>query len=227
MLTIDKDYDFFASLLYYFGILTMGKEAYLDKRVLTIPNLVIRKLYVEQIQNMLLPGIKHDVMKVAETFYLTGNMQPVCDFIENRYFKIFSNRDYRWINELTVKTVFLTLLFDDFLYIMDSETVLERNYADLTMIVRHDRRKFELLDILIEFKYINLPDAKLTGQKAKEMSIDELKALPIVEEKLSEAKAMLKQYSKILRGKYGDLLRLHSYGVVSIGFDRVVWEEVG
>jgi hypothetical protein len=226
MLTVTKDYDFFASLLYYFGILTMGGEAYLDKSVLTIPNLVIRKLYVEQIQDMLLPGYKNDAVKAAETFYLTGSLQPVCDFIENRYFTIFSNRDYRWTNELTVKSVFLTLLFNDFLYIMDSEASLERSYADLTMIVRPDKRKFNLIDILIEFKYINLTDARLTGKMAKGMLIDELKAIPIVQEKLSEAQEKLKQYSQILREKYDDLLRLHCYGVVSIGFDRVVWEEL-
>jgi hypothetical protein len=79
---------------------------------------------------------------------------------------------------------------------------------------------------LIEFKYISLTDAKLTGEKAKEMSIDELKAIPIVKEKLSEAETKVKQYSEILNQKYGDLLRLHSYSVVSIGFDRLVWEEV-
>jgi hypothetical protein len=226
MLTTDKDYDFFASLLYYFGVLTMGGEAYIDKRVLTIPNMVIQKLYVEQIQDRLLSGIKRDAMNTAEVFFLTGNLQPVCDFIENRYFPIFSNRDYRWTNELTVKTVFLTLLFNDFLYIMDSEPALERSYADLTMIVRPDKRKFNLLDILIEFKYINLSDAQLTGQKAKEMSIDELKALLIVKKNFSEAQGKLKQYSQILRKKYGDLLKLHSFGVVCIGFDRVMWEEL-
>jgi len=33
-------------------------------------------------------------------------------FVEQRYFKVFDNRDYRWANELTVKTAFLTLLSD-------------------------------------------------------------------------------------------------------------------
>jgi len=29
-----------------------------------------------------------------------------------------------------------------------------------------------------------------------------------------------------LINKYGDAMRLHSYSVVSIGFDRLVWDEV-
>lgn len=39
--------------------------------------------------------------------------------MEQRYFPIFDNRDYRWANKLTLKTAFLTLLFDDRLYIVD------------------------------------------------------------------------------------------------------------
>jgi hypothetical protein len=228
MLYMTKDNIFFASLLYYFGVLTMGGDTPLGEIILRIPNLVIRKLYVEQIQDMMLPDFtsREDARHSAQALYQKGDMQPLCDFIEKRYFKVFSNRDYRWTNELTVKTAFLTLLYNDTFYIMDSETAIERGYADLTMILRPDMRKYQLLDILIEFKYVGLTDAKLTGEKASEMTIDELKVIPVVKEKLSETKGQLRQYAEILKHKYGDLLRLHSYGVVSIGFDRLVWEEV-
>nr|VFK57741.1 MAG: hypothetical protein BECKTC1821F_GA0114240_102011 [Candidatus Kentron sp. TC] len=40
-------------------------------------------------------------------------MQPLCDFVERKYFRVFSNRDYRWSNELTINTAFPTLLFND------------------------------------------------------------------------------------------------------------------
>ena len=49
-------------------------------------------------------------------------MGPLCEFVEQRYFRVFHNPDYRWANELTVKTAFLTLLYNDILYNMDSET---------------------------------------------------------------------------------------------------------
>jgi hypothetical protein len=226
MLYMTKDTIFLASLLYYFGVLTMAGDTPFGKIILKIPNLVIRKLYVEQIQDMMLPDVKDDAQRAAETLYQYGDMQPLCDFIEQRYFRIFSNRDYRWSNELTVKTAFLTLLFNDTFYIMDSETALERSYADLTMILRPDMRKYQLLDILIEFKYVSLPDADLTGEKAKQMTVDALKAIPHVKEKLSEANSKLMQYRDILINKYGDAMRLHSYSVVSIGFDRLVWDEI-
>jgi len=56
MLHAPKDIGFVASLLYYFGILTLGGITPIGELILTIPNLAIRKLYAEQIQEMLLPN---------------------------------------------------------------------------------------------------------------------------------------------------------------------------
>ncbi len=228
MLDASKDDTFMISLLYYFGVLTFGGDTELGKLILKIPNLVVRKLYVERIQEMLLPdlGDKNEALRVGEALFSTGDMQPLCDFIEERYFKVFDNRDYRWTNELTVKTAFLTLLFNDTFYIMDSETELERGYADLTMILRPDMRRYPLLDILMEFKYIGLKDLGLSGAEVKQMGREELKALAPIQKKLAESKANLRGYRQALEVKYGNELRLHSYIVVALGFDRLVWEAV-
>ncbi len=127
---------------------------------------------------------------------------------------------------MTVKTAFLSLLFNDILYIMDSEPEIGRGYADLVMIIRPDMRRFEVLDILIEFKYLSLDEVGLTGEGVRGMSREELRSLPQVEEKLAQARTQLGKYRPLLEAKYGDLLRLHTYAVVSLGFDRLVWEEV-
>lgn len=227
MLTAAKDNTFMASLLYFFGVLTFGGQTELRKLILKIPNLVVRKLYVERIQEMFLPDFRSDeVAQICETFYLSGNLQPLCDFIEQRYFKVFDNRDYRWTNELTIKTVFLTLLFNDLYYIIDSEPSLDRGYADLIMILRPDMRQSRLLDILIEFKYVSLKDAKLSGEAIRQLSMDELKGFAPVQQKLREAQAKLNGYRQTLASTYGDTLRLHAYSVVALGFERVVWVEV-
>lgn len=63
---------------------------------------------------------------------------------------------------------------------MDSEPALERSCADLIMIVRPDMRQYQLLDLLLEFKYVSLPNAKLDGAAARRLSLDEIKALPFV-----------------------------------------------
>ncbi|MEN8219314.1 MAG: hypothetical protein ABFS56_23725 [Pseudomonadota bacterium] len=130
MLTATKETPFMASLLYYFGVLTFGGYTSGGELILRIPNLVVRKLYIEQIQKMLLPEsmAKDEAGRVAKLFYQTGNMQPLCQFMEQRYFKVFDNRDYRWTNEFTLKMAFLTLLFNDTFYIMDSETSLGTGY---------------------------------------------------------------------------------------------------
>jgi hypothetical protein len=222
-----KDTTFMASLLYYFGVLTLDGRTPFGELILKIPNLVVRKLYVERIQEMLLPDVnKNDEMvRAARTFYSTGDMQPLCDFIEVR-FSVFDNRDYRWSNELTIKTAFLITLFNDTFYIMDSETALKRDYADMTMIVRPDMRKYQLLDILIEFKYISLKDLALSGDQLEDMSRAELQSIPLVQEKFAESKTKLNGYRQVLEDKYGDLLRLYCFSVVSLGFERLLWTQV-
>ncbi|WP_165741527.1 AAA family ATPase [Candidatus Thiosymbion oneisti] len=220
-----KDTGFVASLLYYFGILTLGGVTPFGELILRIPNLVIRKLYAEQIQEMLLPeGRDGDlVRRAAEALYQRGDLQPLCDFVEQKYFKVFSNRDYAWSNELTVKTAFLTLLFNDTLYIMESEAEIERGHADLTMIVRPDRRQYRILDILIEFKFVSLKEAGLDGKTLETMDRDALRALPAVQSKQREAEVGLARYRAKLKTKFGALPRLHSFSVVAVGFERLVF----
>ena len=223
-----KDTSFVASLLYYFGILTLGGRSPFGELILRIPNLVIRKLYAEQIQEMLLPEAKDGDMarRAAQALYQHGDMQPLCDFVEKKYFKVFSNRDYRWSNELTIKTAFLTLLFNDTLYMMESEAEIERAHPDLTMIVRPDMREYRVLDILIEFKFVSLGEAGLDGEAVAKMDHKALCALPAVQAKQREAETGIERYRARLATKFGDSLRLHSFSVVSVGFERLVFEEL-
>ncbi len=228
MLYATKSQTFMASLLYYFGVLTMaGEDPVWGELILEIPNLVIRRLYAESLQEMLWPNFQdEDTRKqIIRTFYGTGNIQPLTEFIEQHYFKALDNRDYRWANELSVKLVFLTLLFNDTFYIMDSESSLERTYADLTMIIRPDMRRFKLQDFLFEFKYVSLKEVALSGEQVKAMSLAELQELPLVKQRLTEAKQALTGYGLVLAKVYGDQLRLRSYSVVAIGFERLVGEE--
>ena len=152
-------------------------------------------------------------------------MRPLCEFVEQRYFKVFHNRDYIWANELTVKTAFLTLLYNDIFYIMDSESEADRRYADLTMIVRPDMRRFTILDILIEFKFVRLKDAGVSGEQARKLTREELRALPQMAGAMNDAKLQVKSYGEILEKRHGKL-RLRKYAVVSLGFERIWWDEI-
>nr|VFJ42279.1 MAG: Predicted AAA-ATPase [Candidatus Kentron sp. FW] len=225
MLHAPKDKGFVASLLYYFGILTFGGISPFGELILTIPNLVIRKLYAESIREMLLPEGKDREMaeQVAEVLYQHGDIRPLCEFVEQKYFKVFSNRDYAHVNELTVKTAFLTLLFNDTLYIMESETEVQRGHTDLSMIVRPDMRQYRVLDILIEFKFVSLKETGVDGKALEEMDSEVLRALPAVQAKQREAEEGLARYREKLHGKFGDVLRLKCFSVVAVGFERVVF----
>ena len=169
--TKTKDFTFMASFLYYFGVLTMAGKTEAGELILKTPNLVVQSLYVDIIREMLLPESleKDEGVNAAKKLYQKGDIKPVCDFIEQKYFQVFSNRDYISANELTVKTAFLTLLYNNILYIMDSEPETGRGYADLTMIIRPDMRQYKILDILLEFKFVHLKEAGMTGEQAKQL----------------------------------------------------------
>jgi len=219
---------FMASLLYYLGILTLGGVNQDGKLILQIPNLVIQGLYAERLAELLLPDAQEREAgkRATETLYQQGDMQPLCDFIEQRIFPVFDNRDYIQANELTIKTAFLTLLFNDTFYVMDSEPALQRSYADLTMILRPEMRRFHLLDILAEFKFVKLSELTQSGVELRQMERNALLALDPVKTKLAEAKTQLPRYRKTLTQKYGSALRLRTYAVIAIGFERLVWLEM-
>jgi len=230
VLASQKENQFLISLLYYFGVLTLTtKRNRYGEPTFQIPNLVIRGLYAERIREMVLPTGRDldEGKRVAQQLYQQGQIEPLCDFIEQRQFKVFDNRDYRKAGELAVKAVFLALLFNDIMYIMDSEPALGRRYGDLLMLVRPDKRQYALLDVLIEFKYIPLGDVKLTGEQVRGKSRAELQTLPAVETAFTSAKQQLISYRQTLDEKYGDLLDLRTFTVVAVGYDRLVWREEG
>jgi hypothetical protein len=222
-----KDQRFLASLLYYFGILTLKGETADGKLRLTVPNLVMRRLYVERLQEMLLPEPmeRDDGIRAAERVYTTSDMQPLADFIEQHFFRIFHNPDYQWANELTVKTLFLALLYNDTLYIMDSEPEVERRYPDLTMIIRPDMRRFKIFDVLIEFKYVTLADLKMTGEQVRKADGQTLRQIPLMQRAMQAAREQATDYGDALQRKYPDL-RLKRFAVVAVGFERLWWEAV-
>ena len=227
ILATQQETSFLASLLYYFGVLTLGGRNRQAKLILKIPNLVVRRLYVEHLTQLLLPPSEREAGQlVADIFCGTGDMEPLADFIEQRYFKIFDNRDYKGANELTLKTIFLTVLFNDTTYIMDSELALERTYTDFTMIVRPDMRQYQLLDILIELKFLKLSEAELKGLEARKKTRQEVLALKKVKKEMDAAVAQVKGYQTRLLAKYGSTLNLRTYAVVAVGFEKVVWQEV-
>ncbi len=222
-----KDQPFMASLLYYFGILTLTGETDFRESILNIPNLVARSLYVERLRELWLETYedKTRIPQLRKYFCQTGDLGPLVDFIEQHYFPVLSNRDYRWSNELMVKIVFLTLLFDDRLYMMVSETEIDHGYVDLSLIVRVDQRRSRALDLLLEFKYVSLKELELTGEQVRAAAPEDLLARSAVKRELKAAAEQARRYGGALTARYG-LTDLRLYAVVGLGLERVVWQNV-
>jgi len=222
-----RDYTFLVSFLYYFGVLTIAGETEELQVILKVPNLVMKSLYVERIQKMLLPEPedRDDGREAAKLVYQKGEMAPLCRFMEERYFKVFHNRDYRWANELTLKTAFLTLLYNDIIYIMDSETEIDRRYADLTMIIRPDKRYGKIFDVLIEFKFVKLKNAGMSADQVTGLTDDELCQIPEIAKQIKDGEKQVKEYGKKLEQRHGNL-RLQKFVVVALGFERVCFRKI-
>jgi len=99
------------------------------------------------------------------------------------------------------------------------------------MIIRPEMRHYSVFDLLIEFKYVPLKaltaeEGRLTGAAVAEKSQAELVSLNAVQEAFSQARTQLDAYRQTLVQKYGAALKLRTYTVVAVGFERLLWEEV-
>jgi len=220
-----QDNTFMVSYLYYFGMLTIKSQTPTRHLLLEPPNLVVKNLYANQVLRFLLP-LGADRSKSSELvmyFFNHHDLTPLIQFVEEKLFPVFTNRDYRWMNEFALKTVFTTLLCDDINYAMFSEPELSRGFADLCLILRPDARDAALFDLLFEFKYV--PVSKLNEKNMDQLSEKDIRSKSPVKKAFIDAKKQLMFYSKGLQTKFGSQLKLKQYAVVSIGFDRLFFEE--
>ena len=97
--------------------------------------------------------------------------------------------------------------------------------VDLSLIVRPDMRRFNALDLVIEFKYISLKDLNLSGEQLTAKTQAELEALPAVVAKLDEATEQAQRYGAVLQQRYG-LSAVHRFAVVGLGLERVVFRRL-
>jgi len=220
-----SDETFLASFLTFFGMLTIEGESPAGALRLTVPNLVTRKLYAEQVKRFLLPAgeDRTTAWPPAQAVLERGEIAELVAFVEEKIFPTMSNRDYRFMDEHALKMVFLTLLFNDVTHLVVSEPELGRGYADLCLLRRFDRRLAALYDLVFEFKYVPLGELGLTGAELRGMERGELEKLEPVARRLDEAKEQLERYRQALEKRHGDL-HLELFAVVSLGFEcLVVW----
>ena len=231
-----RDKTALGSFLFYFGMLTIVEETPRRTLHLTPPNLVVRKLYVEQVLHQLLAGERAapDLGSPAWELMENGDIEPLLDLVEDKLFPRFSARDSRWFNELAVKTAFLALLFQDVNYRLLSEPAIDgaaplgkgHGFADLVLLLRPDARATPLADLLLEFKLVKPEELGEDATRLDVLEREALAAAPPVAAALEQAAAQARRYRAGLLARYGDSLRLRTYAVVAIGFVRLVAREV-
>jgi Predicted AAA-ATPase len=220
-----QDTSFLGSYLFYFGMLTLRMRKTEAKTVeLEVPNEVMHGLFVERLRKILIPlgASRSAADALLFAFLRSGDLEPLLDFIEARLFPTFSNRDAVRADELTVKTVFLTLLWNDVSYITHSEPELDHRYADLCLLRRPDARASSLWDLLFEFKRLSLKELGMSGEEVKSTPRAELIELPKVRETLDQAEKQLAAYRAALGRGRGETLKLRAFAVVALGFERLV-----
>jgi len=232
---IREDRGSVASLLYFMGLLTLTEVP----GRLRVPNLVVRKLFLERLLEIYLPepSASYAARETALRFFQNGDLAPLLTFFEEKLLPVLSNRDRGasprqeggsggGINEMVLKTLFLSVLFDDTRYVTWSEMEVERSYADLCLLVRPEMRRFGFLDFLFELKLIRRKDLGKSGHDLREMSEAELRRLPAVVQALSDARAQARRYGTALLRRRGEELALRSYVVVAVDLERLIGEEV-
>jgi hypothetical protein len=221
-----KTREFMGSYLYFMGMLTMGKKLLSGNMELTIPNPVTQNLYIDGLARWIIADpLERDMgFDAANQFKQQGKIAPLRKYIEKNVFPTFHWRDKRWVNELTIKTIFMCLMMDETNFLMISERQSRSGYADLAMIVRPDRRHFHLKNVLIEFKYIKTKNLKIKDIKGQtDTSLFKLKP---VEKKIKEAQSQANEYSKELLEEFGHDLKLTTYAVIAIGFERLLYKKL-
>ena len=88
-----------------------------------------------------------------------------------------------------------------------------------------DKRHAVVYDVLIEFKFVILKDAGITGTQAEKLSENALFANPLIRQELDNGTKQVIEYGKKLESKHKNL-RLVKFVVVSLGFERVCFKKV-
>jgi len=81
------------------------------------------------------------------------------------------------------------------------------------------------LGFRIGSKFVILKEAGLSGELARNLTVEELQALPRMIREMEDGKKQVAEYGRALEKRHGDL-RLRKFVVVSLGFERIWWREL-
>ncbi|AEM78216.1 ATP-binding protein [Thermoanaerobacter wiegelii] len=200
--SFDRMYDeeYFISLLFYMGLLTIKDYRY-NILELGIPNYVIKTMYWEYFGRKLKEenNIKYEMLEIAKAIWemaFEGKIKNFIKFISEKVLKVLSNRDTIKFDEKYIKIILFSYLTMSNIYKPISEKETEGGYIDIYLEkdIRIPDVKYEWL---LELKYV---------KKSDEKYIDEV---------IEKGKEQLKRYRESMQFK--DKQNLKKALVVFIG----------
>jgi hypothetical protein len=207
-----QENEYFVSLLFYMGLLTVDKAEDNVPR-LKIPNYSIRTIYWEYIKEMTADGnpdvlinMNDQRLALRELAY-RGNPSLFIEHISKNIFSRLSNRDLIYFDEKYIKIMILNGLFQSNTYLTISELEVSQGYTDIYM-----RRSHLLPEIpyewVWEIKYLKKKDATES----------------VLKEKREQARVQLKKYrdSSMFAGRTD----VRYLSLIFIGKDTYEMEEI-
>ncbi|WP_459167422.1 PD-(D/E)XK nuclease domain-containing protein [Natronospora cellulosivora (SeqCode)] len=165
------DEDYFVSLLYYMGLLTIGEMRY-GKTRLEIPNYAIKVIFWDYIEKKLRReyNVPYNVEELAKAIWemgFDGEITGFLDYMSENVLKKLSNRDLINFDEKYLKVILFAYLVTSNLYRPVSEGEVENGYIDIYL-----ERDFRMPEVeyewIIELKYLKKADKGNLNQVREE-----------------------------------------------------------
>lgn len=174
--------DRFVSLLYYYGMLTIGGTD-LDALHLVIPNNTIRKLYYDFLTEQYQALHRLDLNELSAMYRaaaLDGEWKPLFFYLAESYKKDSSIRDAIQ-GERNLQGYFNAYLHLSKLFITHPEVEASHGYCDFFLLA--DTKSFPTLrhSYMVELKYLKADATSKEVEKAKEQASNQLKKYMIDE----------------------------------------------
>lgn len=203
----------FVSLLFYYGMLTIGGTA-LDKLHLVVPNLNVWEQYYRFLFDQYQDTARIDMMKLENAFTdaaLKGDWQPLFQYLSDRYFEDSSVRDAIG-GEKNVQGYFMAYLNLSRLFVIRPELEFKHGYCDFFLLA--DTKKFPVLQhsYVVELKYLKA-DAAENEAKAQWHEAEEQVRKYMSDESLKRMTAGTQLHGIILQFQNGKLFNMGEVGV--------------
>ena len=203
----------FVSLLFYYGMLTIGGTA-LDKLHLVVPNLNVWEQYYRFLFDQYQDTARIDMMKLENAFTdaaLKGIWQPLFQYLSDRYFEDSSVRDAIG-GEKNVQGYFMAYLNLSRLFVIRPELEFKHGYCDFFLLA--DTKKFPVLQhsYVVELKYLKA-DAAENEAKTQWHEAEEQVRKYMSDESLKRMTAGTQLHGIILQFQNGKLIDMGEVGV--------------